>query len=164
MKPWWDKLTKSKGIFCDDTYSCCFPSSGADYVDDEIEGEDVSLPDFDKAGWNGLQREEFSLEEVEVMWYMTSAKVVRWVGSDTNRMEIRYASSGNWYFACQQGENFYSVAVIGSHPEVHCNAFTFGNSDGSSSYGLKIADYVDPHDTVQEMMGIAMGFVDDQQH
>ncbi len=78
MKPWWDKLTKSKGIFCDDTYSCCFPSSGADYVDDEIEGEDVSLPDFDKAGWDGLQREEFSLEEVEVMW-LQQRLCVGWV-------------------------------------------------------------------------------------
>ncbi len=167
MSDWWDNITDNEVvscIFCNDDYFCPFPSSENHYVDRKIHGKRLSYPDFDKVGWEGLQREEFSRDDIEVMWYTTSAKGVRWVGSDTNRMEICYASAGNWYFACKQGEQFFSVAVIGCHPEVHCNNFVFCNSDGSSEKSVDLNNLKDPYAVLQTMLSIADSFIRYQRH
>ncbi len=130
----------------------------------DIEGEEIEFPVFNNAGWQGLQREEARREKVEVMWETSSADVVRWVGSDTNRMELCCAESGDWYFICKQDEKFFGVSVIGCHPEVHCNDFVFCNSDGSTDYSVDISEYIDPVDSVASMKEIAMDFIHDQTH
>lgn len=162
---WWDDIVGAEsGVFTDDTFFCAFPESNAHYVDSEIYGKRIKLPSFNEEEWARLTREEFSYDSVEVMWDTASAKGVRWVGSETNRMEICYVDSSDWYFICKQGEKFFSVAIIGAHPEVHCNSFVFCNSDGSSGHDLDLEDFQNPRDTLEIMLGIANEFIQHQRH
>lgn len=158
------KLQDMKGIFTDDNFFLAFPESNSHYVDIDINGQDLQYPSFKSEDWEGLVKEEFSYDRVHVMWETLSARGVRWVGSEANRMEICYVETGDWYFICKQGEQFFSVAIISSHPEVHCNDFAFTNSDGSTDYELDLATFQDPLLTLQAMRGIANEFIEDQTH
>lgn len=160
MNDWWDTITANSGVFTDDNLFCAFPNTRNHYVDSEVRGKRLAYPQFNKSALESLQREEFQREKVDVMWYTTSAEGVRWVGSDTNRMEICYVGDGNWYFICQQGELFFSVNMVGCHPGVHCNNFCFCNSDGSSSKHLNLSRFVDPNETLNYMFGVAADFTD----
>ena len=159
---WWDYITdpESDHIFVDDYFFCAFPKSTKHYVDREINSERVKFPWFDKTAWEGLQREEFNREMRET----DEATIVRWTGSDTNRMEICYSNNSDWYFICKQGDVFFSVSVIGAHPEVHCNSFVFCNSDGSTGHSLNLDKFQDPHATLKHMIDVGKDFIDYQHH
>lgn len=161
MSDWFQNISDSDYMFVDDFFYLAFPSSRKYYTDKEIQGEKLNYPKFEKDKWSELQREEF---EKIVEDNSDSAKVIRWVGSERNRMEICYVYSSEWYFICQQDEKFFSVAVIGAHPCVICNDFNFGNSDGSTSYSLSLDKFVDPQNTLNIMLDIADDLIEYQKH
>ncbi len=154
---WWNKIATDgeRCIFEDDNFFRCFPRSQSHYIDDYVRGQILVYPKFDVTGWNGLQREEFTRRASSRYWDEDKAEGIRWIGSNTNRMEVCCVHSNYWYFACKQDDKFFGVAVMGCHPEVHCNSFTFSNSHGSSAYSIDLADFVDPVKTLEYMLEAA---------
>lgn len=163
MGDWWEEITSfdSDHMFVDDYFFCAMPKSANHYVDSVGRGVKLRYPVFRAEAWEGLVREEVNRGE---MTDAGEATVIRWVGSTENQMEVCYAHSSDWYFICRQGDLFFSVNVIGSHPAVHCNDFVFCNSDGSSSCTLKLSKLQDPGATFKYMLGVAQDFIEYPRH
>ncbi len=160
---WFERLIDNSDVFCGE-YFDCFPDTGSSYCDSEIRGKSIAFPEFNDSLWLGLERQEFHLPSIEVMWDNTSANGIRWIGSEDNRIHLCYVDGSDWYFVCKQGNQYLGVSNICSHPEIHCNDFTFGNSDGSTNHNLDLTEFIDPAETVKAMIAIARYFIDHQVH
>lgn len=170
MADWWATITSTESeIFEFDNFFHAFPAnlSCRHFVDGEIRDEAINFPKFQMNLWSELRKEEFQIENAKRSYYKSyTAHGVRWVGSEENKMELCYIGDCDWYFICKQKELFFSVSVIGSHPEVHCNDFIFCNSDGSSMYHLDLEDWADCNcsELLYDMLEIAEELIEYQKH
>jgi hypothetical protein len=162
MTDWFDDIINSTSMLCGENFFNSFPETDMHFCDDEVNGVDIIFPDFNASTWDGLERQEFECEcdcDDIIM-----AKCIRWVGSDSNKMQLYYADSSNWYFIAKEDSKFFGVGIIGSHPEVYCNNFNFCNSDGSSYRTLILNQYTTAYYTLTKMMLIATNFIENQIH